>query len=58
MRRGEVVFLAGLVAGGAWALARRLGRTSFAGKIAIVTGGSRGLGLVLARELGRRACGS
>ncbi len=54
MRRGEVVFLAGLVAGGAWAIARRLGGTRIGGKVAVVTGGSRGLGLVLARELGRR----
>ncbi len=44
----------GLAAGSAWALARRLRRVRLAGKIAIVTGGSRGLGLVLARELGLR----
>jgi short-subunit dehydrogenase len=35
----------------------RRGRTSFRGRVALVTGGSRGLGLELARELGRRgAC--
>ena len=44
----------GLAAGGAWALARRLQRVRLAGKVALVTGGSRGLGLVLARELGLR----
>lgn len=54
MRRGELFVLFGVVAGGAWALARRLGRVELAGRVAIVTGGSRGLGLVLAQELGRR----
>ncbi len=44
----------GVLAGGAWALARRLRRISLPGKVALVTGGSRGLGLVLARELGLR----
>ncbi len=44
----------GLAAGGAWALARRLRRVRLPGKVALVTGGSRGLGLVLARELGLR----
>lgn len=46
--------LAAGVALGAWAVARRFGRRSLAGRVALVTGGSRGLGLVLARELGRR----
>jgi short-subunit dehydrogenase len=54
VRRSELLFLLGIAAGGAWALARRLGRVELRGKVAIVTGGSRGLGLVLARELGRR----
>jgi short-subunit dehydrogenase len=36
------------------ALVRRRRRIDLAGKIAVVTGGSRGLGLVLARELLRR----
>lgn len=54
MRARELLFLSGLVAGGAWAIVRRLGRVELRGKIAVVTGGSRGLGLVLARELGRR----
>jgi NAD(P)-dependent dehydrogenase (short-subunit alcohol dehydrogenase family) len=45
--------------GGAAALAagfavRRARRFDLAGKVAVVTGGSRGLGLVLARELARR----
>jgi short-subunit dehydrogenase len=54
MRRATFTTLA--VAGGAaWLLARRLQRrVELSGKIALVTGGSRGLGLVLARELGRR----
>ncbi|HEX9400929.1 MAG TPA: SDR family NAD(P)-dependent oxidoreductase [Anaeromyxobacter sp.] len=54
MRRGELVFLTGLVAGGVWALARRIGAVSLDGQVAVITGGSRGLGLVLAREFGRR----
>ncbi len=35
-------------------VARRLRRRRIAGEVALVTGGSRGLGLVLARVLGRR----
>jgi short-subunit dehydrogenase len=54
VRRSKLLFLFGIAAGGAWAVARRLGRVELRGKVAIVTGGSRGLGLVLARELGRR----
>src|SRR5512138_1397670 len=49
----EVGFAAGLAVG-AWALARQLRRVDLAGKVAVVTGGSRGLGFVLARELGNR----
>lgn len=41
-------------AGAAWLLARLRGREQLRGKVALVTGGSRGLGLLLARELGRR----
>lgn len=54
MRARELLFLGGVAAGGAWALVRWLGRIELKGKIAVITGGSRGLGLVLARELGRR----
>ncbi|BDG03549.1 SDR family NAD(P)-dependent oxidoreductase [Anaeromyxobacter oryzae] len=44
-----------LLGGAGYVLARRLGRrTPLAGAIALVTGGSRGLGLVLARQLGER----
>jgi short-subunit dehydrogenase len=49
------IFAAGVALGAAYALGRRLGRVRLAGKVAVVTGGSRGLGLVLARELGH--CG-
>jgi short-subunit dehydrogenase len=48
------IFAAGVALGAAYALGRRLGRLRLAGGVAIVTGGSRGLGLVLARELGAR----
>jgi NAD(P)-dependent dehydrogenase (short-subunit alcohol dehydrogenase family) len=43
-----------LVAGGAVAAMRRRRRRRLAGKVALVTGGSRGLGYIVARELGRR----
>lgn len=48
------IFVAGVAVGAAYALGRSLGRLRLAGRVAIVTGGSRGLGLVLARELGAR----
>ena len=54
MRGRELLFVGGLVAGGAWAIARRLGRIELTGRVVVITGGSRGLGLVLARKLGRR----
>lgn len=50
---------AGLAAAGLWAGAAALGalrRESLAGKTALITGGSRGLGLELARVLGRAGC--
>ncbi len=53
MRRVTIGIAAGL-AFGAWTLGRRLGRLALARRVALVTGGSRGLGYVLARELGRR----
>jgi short-subunit dehydrogenase len=53
MRRTFALLL--LAAGGAVLVARRLSRrTPLPGGLAIITGGSRGLGLLLARELGRR----
>jgi NAD(P)-dependent dehydrogenase (short-subunit alcohol dehydrogenase family) len=54
VRARNVLFLTGVLAGGAWTLYRRLGEVRLAGKVALITGGSRGLGFVLARELGRR----
>jgi len=54
VRRRNITFLAGLAIGGAWVLARRLGGICLAGKVALITGGSRGLGLVLARTMGQR----
>jgi len=53
VRKSDILFFTGLAVGGAWALARRLGGVRLAGKVALITGGSRGLGLVLARDLGR-----
>jgi short-subunit dehydrogenase len=43
-----------LAGGGALAISRRIGRVRLRGKVALVTGGSRGLGLLISRELGRR----
>jgi short-subunit dehydrogenase len=55
MRRPGNISIALAVAGGALLVARRLGRRRpLTGAIALITGGSRGLGLVLARQLGKR----
>jgi NAD(P)-dependent dehydrogenase (short-subunit alcohol dehydrogenase family) len=40
----------------AWAAVRRQRASSLSGEVAIVTGGSRGLGFLLARELVREGC--
>ncbi len=52
-RKGQVAAaLAGAVLVGGWALGRALAPTfSFAGKVVLITGSSRGLGLVLARQV-------
>lgn len=44
------------VAGGLLWLAGRRPRLDLEGRVVLITGGSRGLGLVLARELGARGC--
>lgn len=56
MPRTKTLVSAGLLlAAGAWLLTRRASRRPLiAGSVALVTGGSRGLGFLLARELGRR----
>ena len=53
MNKGRSAVLAlGAVVLGSWALrVARTRRYSFAGKICLITGGSRGLGLVLARQI-------
>ena len=54
MRR-TILVSAGLLVAGAWLLSRRMSRRPLVpGSVALVTGGSRGLGFLLARELGRR----
>jgi NAD(P)-dependent dehydrogenase (short-subunit alcohol dehydrogenase family) len=54
LRKRDALLLLGAATAGAWALARQLGRRDLRGRVAIVTGGSRGLGLLIARALGRR----
>jgi short-subunit dehydrogenase len=56
-RWGKAALLMGAVGAGAWLSARawrQLHKYDFAGKVALVAGGSRGLGLVLARLLTER----
>jgi len=53
MKRAQIAVLAGLAIG-TWAFARkRRSRFSFTGKTILISGGSRGLGLVMARQLAR-----
>lgn len=53
----RLVRTAAVAAGGlALAAARRLRRRDLAGERVLMTGGSRGLGFLLAREFGRRGC--
>src|ERR1700693_1995955 len=48
------LFAVGGLALGTWAIARLAGgRFSFADKVILITGGSRGLGLVIARRMAR-----
>src|SRR5512133_2003692 len=55
MRSRTLLVSAGLVVAGAWLVSRRRSRRPLVpGSVALVTGGSRGLGFLLARELGRR----
>jgi hypothetical protein len=54
-RRDKALTVGGVVIGSTL-LARRLRSRraiEFAGRVALITGGSRGLGLLIARELGR-----
>jgi hypothetical protein len=57
-RNGRKAALAGMTAFAAWKLSRRLREADFGGKTALVTGGSRGLGFLIARELLGRAAES
>jgi NAD(P)-dependent dehydrogenase (short-subunit alcohol dehydrogenase family) len=51
MKRSHLAAIGG-IAFGAWAIARSArARFSFAGKVVIISGGSRGLGLVIGRQL-------
>ena len=56
-KKALVLAAAGLGAGmAAWAVLRRQSGESLAGKVVFVTGGSRGLGLLLARGFAREGC--
>jgi len=39
-----------------WSVVRRFRRADLSGQVVLITGGSRGLGLLLAREFGREGC--
>jgi NAD(P)-dependent dehydrogenase (short-subunit alcohol dehydrogenase family) len=59
MRTASGLALAAAVAGSAWAAREWLWRQrdeGLAGQVALVTGGSRGLGWLIARELAREGC--
>src|SRR4051812_44226620 len=53
MKKGNSLLLAaGGIALAGWAAARALGpKMSFAGKVVVITGGSRGLGFTMARQV-------
>ena len=55
-RRRLIAALVGLTSAGLWVLQRRRDRRSLNGEVAIVTGGSRGLGKLIAAELSRLGC--
>jgi short-subunit dehydrogenase len=56
-RRAPVLgTVAGLTSVGLWLLRRRRARSALTDEVAIVTGGSRGLGRLIAEELSRQGC--
>src|SRR4051794_17857413 len=54
--RARYALLAGGVGALGWRLATRTRAPTLEGQVAVVTGGSRGLGLLLARELAAQGC--
>jgi NAD(P)-dependent dehydrogenase (short-subunit alcohol dehydrogenase family) len=54
--RTERVMLAAAFACSGWKLLQRVREASLDGQVVLITGGSRGLGLLLAREFGRLGC--
>ena len=55
-RSGASAVLAGLTSAAVWLVRRRRDRGSLAGETAVLTGGSRGLGRLIAEELARQGC--
>jgi NAD(P)-dependent dehydrogenase (short-subunit alcohol dehydrogenase family) len=54
--RGERLLAAGAVAYLGWQLLQQLREVDLAGRVVLITGGSRGLGLLMAREFASEGC--
>jgi NAD(P)-dependent dehydrogenase (short-subunit alcohol dehydrogenase family) len=55
-RRGATLLAASVLGAASWTIAGKLRERDISGQVVLVTGGSRGLGFLLAREFGRQGC--